>query len=77
VSPISNKIIQDQIITLNKSYDNHVEFIGNKRIRQLNSPASLSSNNFSPYSRKSSFTVKNNSAFKNLNSVLLNAQKDK
>jgi len=77
VSPISNKIIHDQIISLNKSNENSVEYLGNKRIRQLNSPTMISPITISPYSRKSSLNIKSNSAFKNLNSVLLTAQEDK
>jgi hypothetical protein len=77
VSPISNKIIHDQIISLNKSNENSVEYLGNKRIRQLNSPTVINPITISPYSRKSSLNIKSNSAFKNLNSVLLTAQEDK
>lgn len=81
-SPAPNKTLHqlNQITNfdINKSNDNSVEYLGNKRIRSLTPPLNSKVLTFSPFNKKSSFTpIKNNSAFKNLNVLFHSKKKDK
>jgi hypothetical protein len=54
-----------------------VDFLGNKRIRPLTPPLSSKTLTHSPYNMRSSFTaIKNNSAFKNLNTLFSSLKKE-